>query len=125
MFPGNDLKGVYTNVNLVETLDYEPSDTVVVIGGSKTAVEYGCFFNATGRRTIMIVRSECLKLIPDLETRGYVLDRMKGSRGSRSGKARSCKASKATARARSGGVVIDTPHGVEKIATNFVFHGTR
>ena len=75
--PGKDLKGVYTNVNLVETLDYEPSETVVVIGGSKTAVEYGCFFNATGRRTIMIVRSECLKLIPDLETRGYVLDRMK------------------------------------------------
>ena len=47
--PGKDLKGVYTHVNLVETLDYEPSDTVVVIGGSKTAVEYGCFFNATGR----------------------------------------------------------------------------
>ncbi len=119
---GNDLKGVYTNVNLVETLDYEPSDTVVVIGGSKTAVEYGCFFNATGRRTIMIVRSECLKLIPDLETRGYVLDRMKeqgieiweGSQlqsieGDRTGKVR--------------GVVIDTPHGVEKIATNFVFMG--
>ncbi len=75
--PGKDLKGVYTHVNLVETLDYEPANTVVVIGGGKTAVEYGCFFNATGRRTIMIVRSECLKLVPDLETRGYVLDRMK------------------------------------------------
>ena len=54
---------MYTNVSLVETLDYEPSDTVVVIGGgSKTAVEYGCFFSATGRRTIMPVRSECLKI---------------------------------------------------------------
>jgi len=42
--PGKELKGVYTHVNLVETLDYEPSDTVVVIGGGKTAVEYGCFF---------------------------------------------------------------------------------
>lgn len=25
----------------------------------------------------MIVRSQCLKLIPDIETRSYVLDRMK------------------------------------------------
>ncbi len=120
--PGSDLKGVYTNVNLVETLDYEPSDTIVVIGGSKTAVEYGCFFNATGRRTIMIVRSQCLKLIPDLETRSYVLDRMKeqgveiweGSQlqsieGDRNGKVR--------------GVVIETANGIEKIATNFVFMG--
>lgn len=120
--PGSDLKGVYTNVNLVETLDYEPSDTIVVIGGSKTAVEYGCFFNATGRRTIMIVRSQCLKLIPDLETRSYVLDRMKeqgveiweGSQlqsieGDRNGKVR--------------GVVIETANGIEKIATNSVFMG--
>lgn len=118
--PGCDLKGVYTNVNLVETLDYEPSDTVVVIGGSKTAVEYGCFFNATGRRTILVIRSECLKLIPDQETRGYVLDRMKeqgieiweGSQlqsiePDRDGKVRS--------------VVINTPGGIEKIATDFVF----
>lgn len=46
--PGSNLKGVHDYATLVETLDYEPGDTVVVIGGSKTAVEYGCFFNSTG-----------------------------------------------------------------------------
>jgi pyruvate/2-oxoglutarate dehydrogenase complex dihydrolipoamide dehydrogenase (E3) component len=120
--PGSDLKGVYTNVNLVETLDYEPSDTVVVIGGSKTAVEYGCFFNATGRRTIMIVRSECLKLIPDLETRGYVLDRMK-EQGIEIWEDSQLQSIEADRKGKVSGVVIDRPNGVEKIATNFVFMG--
>ena len=50
--PGAELKGVYDYENLVEDLDYEPGATVLVVGGSKTAVEYGCFFNATGRRTV-------------------------------------------------------------------------
>jgi pyruvate/2-oxoglutarate dehydrogenase complex dihydrolipoamide dehydrogenase (E3) component len=120
--PGKDLKGVYTNVNLVETLDYEPSETVVVIGGSKTAVEYGCFFNATGRRTIMIVRSECLKLIPDLETRGYVLDRMK-EQGIEIWEGSQLQSIESDRKGKVRGVVIDTPNGVEKIATNFVFMG--
>jgi 2-oxopropyl-CoM reductase (carboxylating) len=52
--PGSNLKGVHDYATLVETLDYEPGDTVVVIGGSKTAVEYGCFFNSTGRRVVML-----------------------------------------------------------------------
>jgi len=73
---GAELKGVYNYVNLVEDLDYEPGPTVVVVGGGKTAVEYGCFFNATGRRTVMVVRDELLKIIPDAETRGYTVDRM-------------------------------------------------
>ncbi len=120
--PGKDLKGVYTNVNLVETLDYEPSETVVVIGGSKTAVEYGCFFNATGRRTIMVVRSECLKLIPDLETRGYVLDRMK-EQGIEIWEGSQLQSIESDRKGKVRGVVIDTPNGVEKIATNFVFMG--
>lgn len=120
--PGSDLKGVYTNVNLVETLDYEPSDTVVVIGGSKTAVEYGCFFNATGRRTIMIVRSQCLKLIPDLETRSYVLDRMK-EQGIEIWEGSQLQSIEADRNGKVRGVVIETANGIEKIATNFVFMG--
>lgn len=120
--PGSDLKGVYTNVNLVETLDYEPSGTVVVIGGSKTAVEYGCFFNATGRRTILVIRSECLKLIPDQETRGYVLDRMK-EQGIEIWEGSQLQSIESDSNGKVSGVVIDTPNGVEKIATNFVFMG--
>ncbi len=118
--PGKDLKGVYTYENFVETLDYEPSETVVVIGGGKTAVEYGSFFSATGRRTVMVVRSQVLKLIPDAETRNYTVTRMKeegvevleGSRvtrieGDRNGKVRA--------------VAIETPNGTEVVETNFVF----
>jgi pyruvate/2-oxoglutarate dehydrogenase complex dihydrolipoamide dehydrogenase (E3) component len=120
--PGKDLKGVYTNVNLVETLDYEPSDTVVVIGGSKTAVEYGCFFNATGRRTILVVRSQCLKLIPDLETRGYVLDRMK-EQGMEIWDASELQSIESDGEGKVKAVTIRTPHGIEKVATDFVFMG--
>ena len=71
--PGADLHGVYTYETLVEDLDYEPGDTVVVLGGSKTTVEYGAFFQATGRRTIMAVRSRLLKNLEDGETRDYVI----------------------------------------------------
>ena len=75
--PGADLTGVFDYETLVEDLDDEPGDTVVVVGGSKTAVEYGSFFSATGRRTLMLVRDRALKLVPDDETRRYALDRMR------------------------------------------------
>lgn len=75
--PGADLAGVFDYETLVEDLDYEPGDTVVVVGGSKTAVEYGSFFSATGRRTLMLVRDAALKVVPDGETRRYALDRMR------------------------------------------------
>src|ERR1700730_7873088 len=39
--PGHDLAGVHDFAALVETLDREPGDTMVVIGGGKTAIEYG------------------------------------------------------------------------------------
>jgi len=120
--PGIDLKGVYTNVNLVESLDYEPSETVVVVGGSKTAVEYGCFFSATGRKTIMVVRTQCLKLIPDNEVRGYVLDRMKEQmvdirEGSQVVRIEDDGSGKVKA------VIIRGPDGEQRVETNFVFMG--
>src|SRR3984893_3526172 len=74
---GRELKGVHDYTTLVERLDYEPGDTVVVIGGGKTAVEYGCFFNATGRRVVMLVRNRLLDLIKDDEARTYAIDRMR------------------------------------------------
>src|SRR5207247_166626 len=58
--PGHDLAGVHDFATLVETLDREPGDTLVVIGGGKTAIEYGCFFNACGRRVFMLVRGRLL-----------------------------------------------------------------
>ncbi len=120
--PGLDLKGVYDNVNLVETLDYEPGKTAVVVGGSKTAVEYGCFFNATGRRTVMLVRSRLLKLIPDGDTRTYVIDRMR-DQGIEILEGSELVRVEGDANGRATKVVATTPDGPLEIETDFVFLG--
>ena len=49
LIPGAGLRGVHDWATLVEDLDYEPT-RCVAIGGGKTAVEYGSFFQATGAR---------------------------------------------------------------------------
>jgi pyruvate/2-oxoglutarate dehydrogenase complex dihydrolipoamide dehydrogenase (E3) component len=118
--PGKDLKGVYTYENFVETLDYEPSDTVVVVGGGKTAVEYGSFFSATGRRTVMVVRSQVLKLIPDGETRHYAVTRMK-EEGVEVHEGSNVTRIEGDADGKVCAVVIETPAGTERVETNFVF----
>ncbi len=120
--PGLDLKGVYDNVNLVETLDYDPGKTAVVVGGSKTAVEYGCFFNATGRRTVMLVRSRLLKLIPDGDTRTYVIDRMR-DQGMEILEGSELVRVEGDANDRVAKVVATTPDGPLEIETDFVFLG--
>lgn len=70
------MEGVFNYASLVDTLEYEPGPTVVVVGGGKTAIEYGCFFNATGRRTLIVSRHQPLTMINDAETRAYLLERM-------------------------------------------------
>lgn len=119
---GLDLKGVYDHASLVETLDYEPGKTAVVVGGSKTAVEYGCFFNATGRRTVMLVRSRLLKLIPDADTRGYVIDRMR-DQGMEILEGTELVRVEGDASGRVSKVVANTPDGQIEIETDFVFLG--
>ncbi|WP_022949755.1 FAD-dependent oxidoreductase [Methylohalobius crimeensis] len=118
--PGSGLKGVYSNVSLVETLDYEPSDTIVVLGGGKTAVEYGSFFSATGRRTILIVRTKCLKLIPDAEIRTYVLERMK-EQGVELWEGSEALRIEDDGKDGVEAVIVRTPDGEKRIETNFVF----
>jgi pyruvate/2-oxoglutarate dehydrogenase complex dihydrolipoamide dehydrogenase (E3) component len=118
--PGKDLKGIYTYVDFVETLDYEPSETVVVVGGGKTAVEYGSFFSATGRRTVMVVRSEVLKIVPDVETRHYAVTRMK-EEGVDVWEGSQVVEIEGDAAGHVRAVIIETPHGRERVETNFVF----
>ncbi len=120
--PGINAKGVYDHASLVETLDYEPGDTVVVVGGSKTAVEYGCFFNATGRRTVMLVRTTPLKLIKDRETRKYVLDRMT-EQGMEFVEGANVTRIEEDGEGRVKAVVANTPNGEVRIETDFVFLG--
>ena len=118
--PGSDLDGVHDYTTIVETLDREPGETVVVVGGSKTAVEYGCFFNATGRRVVMLVRNRLLDLIKDGDTRAYVVDRMR-EQGMEIIEGATVSAIIGDASRRVAKVIADTPSGQLQIDTDFVF----
>lgn len=120
--PGVELTGVHTNVSLVETLDRDPGPTIVVVGGSKTAVEYGTFFSSTGRRTIFLCRTTLLKNLPDGETRGYVIDRMV-EQGVEIREDSVLEEIHDDGTGRVGSVTVRGPGGRETIATDFVFIG--
>ena len=119
--PGAHLAGVHTYASIVETLDRDPGATIVVIGGGKTAVEYGCFFNATGRRVVMLVRHRPLEMIPDAETRAYALDRMR-EQGIEVIEGATVVEIVGDASGRVAGVIAETAAGRLEVATDFVFH---
>ena len=58
--PGLDIKGVYNYSTMLYGLDYEPN-RCVIIGGSKVAIEYGSFFQATGCKTTILTRSPLMR----------------------------------------------------------------
>ncbi|WP_051952583.1 FAD-dependent oxidoreductase [Methylocapsa aurea] len=118
--PGSELDGVHDYATLVETLDREPGDAVVVIGGGKTAVEYGCFFNATGRHVVMLVRSRLLDLIRDGDTRAYAIDRMR-EQGMEIIEGATASAIIGDASGHVARVVAETPAGPLQIDADFVF----
>jgi dihydrolipoamide dehydrogenase len=78
--PGLDLQGVHDFVSLVEELDYEPTKCVI-IGGSKVAMEYGSFFQATGCETTIVTRSPLMRTKSlhhvDEDLRQYVVGGMR------------------------------------------------
>ena len=77
--PGIGLKGVYDFATLIEDLDYEPN-RCVIIGGSKVALEYGSFFQATGCQTTILTRSPLMETATlhhvDAGLREYVVSMM-------------------------------------------------
>ena len=77
--PGIGLKGVYDFATLIEDLDYEPNRCVIV-GGSKVAMEYGSFFQATGCQTTILTRSPLMETANlhhvDAGLRDYVVSMM-------------------------------------------------
>lgn len=119
---GHALKGVFDFASLVDALDYEPGPTAVVVGGGKTAIEYGCFFNATGRRTVVVSRDRPLPMINDGETRAYLLDRME-EQGMEFWPSSELTAIEGDEHGRVSAVVIRTPTGEVSVATDFVFLG--
>ncbi len=118
--PGSELDGVFDHATLVEELKREPGETIVVVGGGKTAVEYGCFFNATGRRVVMLARSRVLNLVRDGETRAYALDRMR-EQGVKIIEGVTVAAIRGDALGRVCAVIADTGAGQLEIGTDFVF----
>lgn len=77
--PGIDQAGVFDFASLIENLDYEPT-SCVIIGGSKVALEYGSFFQATGCQTTILTRSPLMRTANlhhiDEDMRAYVIDMM-------------------------------------------------
>ena len=78
--PGLDKRGVLDFVSLVEELDREPQ-SCVIIGGSKVAMEYGSFFQATGCPTTIVSRSPLMRTRAlhhvDEDLRRYVVEGMR------------------------------------------------
>ncbi|MGQ0464713.1 MAG: FAD-dependent oxidoreductase [Sporichthyaceae bacterium] len=80
--PGTQLKGVVNFATMLDPawLDFEPN-RCVVIGGGKTAIEYGSFFQATGCATTIVTRSQLMRTKGlhhvDEDMRTWVEDAMK------------------------------------------------
>jgi len=118
--PGRDLAGVFDYASLVDTLDYEPGPTAVVIGGGKTAIEYGCFFNATGRRTLIVSRHKPLPMVNDGETRAFLLERMQ-EQGMEFLPGAALATLEGDQRGRVQAAVIRTLEGEIRVETDFLF----
>jgi pyruvate/2-oxoglutarate dehydrogenase complex dihydrolipoamide dehydrogenase (E3) component len=122
--PGESLPGVFDFASFIEDLDYEPTK-IVIIGGSKVAVEYGSYYQATGTPTTILCRGELLKsggpASMDDDMRSYVVDgmRLRGMELSEHS-----TAARIVGTDRVEGVEVDTPRGRTFIECDFVLIGT-
>lgn len=123
---GLDKEGVYEFANLIDPgLDFEPT-SCVIIGGSKVALEYGSFFQATGCPTTILTRSPLMRTASlhhiDEDLRQYVIKNMKW-RGMNI--VEGCEILEVVGEERATGVRVKLADGSETIfETDFVFLGT-
>jgi dihydrolipoamide dehydrogenase len=123
---GLDKAGVYDFASLIDPgLDYEPA-SCVIIGGSKVAMEYGSFYQATGCRTTILTRSPLMRTASlhhvDEDLRTYVVENMR-RRGMDI--IEGCEPLEVVGDERATGVRVRLADGSEQvIETNFVFVGT-
>lgn len=122
--PGEHLTGVFDYASFIEDLDYEPS-SIVVIGGSKVAVEYASFYRATGTPTTVVSRGDLLTSggpgRMDTDLRNFVVG------GMRERDVRLLERSEALAiigTDRVESVRVSTPDGPVTIAADFVLIAT-
>ncbi len=124
--PGFDLDGVYDFVSLVEELNYEPT-RCVIIGGSKVAMEYGSFFQATGCQTTIVSRSPLMRTRVlqhvDEDLRQYVVGGMRKRGMTILEGAHPVSVNGTDGRVRGVTVRLATGEEVE-LETDFVFLGT-
>jgi len=123
--PGIGIKGVYDFATLIEDLDYEPN-RCVIIGGSKVALEYGSFFQATGCQTTILTRSPLMETASlhhvDTGLREYVVAMM-ADRGIEI--IEGAEPLEVLGNGKVTGVRYREPGGaVREIDTDFVFVGT-
>jgi len=123
--PGIGTRGVYDFATLIEDLDYEPNRCVIV-GGSKVALEYGSFFQATGCQTTILTRSPLMETANlhhvDAGLRDYVVAMM-AERGIEI--VVGAELLEVLGNGRVTGVRYRAPGGqVRQIDTDFVFIGT-
>ena len=123
--PGIGTKGVHDFTTLIEDLDYEPN-RCVIIGGSKVALEYGSFFQATGCQTTILTRSPLMETASlhhvDAGLREYVIAMM-ADRGIEI--VEGAEPLEVLGNGRVTGVRYLRPDGrAAEIGTDFVFIGT-
>ena len=122
--PGETLPGVFDYASFIEELDYEPA-RIVVIGGSKVAVEYASFYRATGTPTTIVSRGTLLSTggpgRMDDDLRRFVVDGMQ-VRGV--GLLERSTVSRITGDERVEAVEVTTPDGPKRIEADFVLIAT-
>lgn len=123
--PGMGIKGSYDFASLIEDLDYEPN-RCVIIGGSKVALEYGSFFQATGCQTTILSRSPLMQTASlhhvDAGLRAYVVAMM-ADRGIEM--VEGAELLEVLGNGKVTGVRYRAPGGeVREIDTDFLFVGT-
>jgi 2-oxopropyl-CoM reductase (carboxylating) len=123
--PGIGTDGVHDFTTLIEELDYEPN-RCVIIGGSKVALEYGSFFQATGCQTTILTRSPLMETASlhhvDAGLREYVISMM-ADRGIEI--VEGAEPLEVLGNGRVTGVRYRLPDGqVAETGTDFVFIGT-
>jgi pyruvate/2-oxoglutarate dehydrogenase complex dihydrolipoamide dehydrogenase (E3) component len=121
---GENLAGVFDYASFIEDLDYEPS-RMVVIGGSKVAVEYASFYRATGTPTAIVSRGPVLgtggpgRMDDDL--RRFVID---GMRARDVELLEHSSVTRIVGRDQVEAVDVITPEGPRRIEADFVLIAT-
>jgi 2-oxopropyl-CoM reductase (carboxylating) len=122
--PGEERPGVFDYASFIEDLDYEPA-RIVVIGGSKVAVEYASFYRATGTPTTVVSRSGLLSTggpgRMDDDLRRFVID---GMRARDVELLEHSTVTRITGQGRADGVEVVTPDGTRRIPADFVLIAT-